>query len=95
MKVLVFLMKNCPWCDKLKEELKSVPQAKDFVFIDKTNMSSSHKKFGISKYPTIVFTTDTDKMINKLEGFHDAQQIQDKLRGCKRLDNLFERTGKL
>lgn len=89
-------MNGCPHCKKILKELEKVSNSTDFIKIEKTDITSEAKeKLGIHVYPTLVFLTDTNKMIGKLEGYYSSTDINTKYRACERLDKLFKRTGKL
>lgn len=87
MKVILYWMKGCQYCDKIKSELKDLPKdCKDPIKIEYSDISrSAREKCELKIYPTLVFLSDEDKFLEKLEGFKPLQTI---INMYKKVDNL-------
>lgn len=96
MKILVFWLKNCKHCDKLKKELKKLP--KDFeqpILIEHEHMSNlQRKKYNIKIFPTIVFLSNNNKILNTVSGYQNINDIIKEYNGVKLLENILNRNYK-
>lgn len=76
MKVLFFWKKDCPYCEKIKQEFKKVPFSQHFIAIEQPNVTELHRvNYGVRAYPTLVFLTDNNKLLGRLVGFQPAKEI--------------------
>lgn len=86
--VLVFDQKDCHWCDEMKEKTLSNPDVvsklnKDYitVFVDineQPQIASKYKAFGT---PTTVFLDSNQKEIGRIDGYVDAGEFLNNLKG--------------
>lgn len=77
MKVILYWMQDCKFCDKLKSEIRQLPkQYERPIMIQYSNIPVSQKeKYGIRIYPTMVFLSDENKFLEKIEGYVDLGEI--------------------
>ena len=79
MKVILYWMQDCKFCEKLKSEIKQLPEQYDRnrpIMIEYTNIPVSQKeKYGIRIYPTMIFLSDENKFLEKIEGYKDLGEI--------------------
>lgn len=77
MKVKLYWMQNCKWCEKLKTEIGKLP--KNFtkpVEIESKNVDEKTRS-ELKMYPTLAFFYDDGRLIKMLPGFKTFEEIKD------------------
>ena len=95
MKVKLFWMKNCSYCDKLKKELEKLPKGyKKPIMIENSNISTEEKKT-LKVFPTMIFYSDDNRKIKQLVGFQPIEEIVKAYDKTKNLMHLQEQYQKM
>lgn len=86
--VLLFTQKNCYYCDELNEKTLSNPEVisklnEKYITVvidinDQFKVADKYKVFGT---PTIIFLDSNQKEIGKIEGYVDANEFLNTLKG--------------
>lgn len=90
MKVILYWMKNCKFCNKIKEELKNLPKKyEEPIQIEYSNIQTTQiKKYEIRIYPTIIFLSDENKFLEKIQGYKSLDEIIDIYEKIINLENI-------
>ena len=86
--MLLFTQKNCYYCDELNEKTLSNPEVISklnekyiTVVIDINDPSKVADKYKVFGTPTIIFLDSNQKEIGKIEGYVDANEFLNTLKG--------------
>ena len=86
--MLLFDQKDCYYCDEMKEKTLSNPDVISklneryiTVIIDVNQQSNIAGKYKVFGTPTIIFLDSNQKQIGKIEGYVDANEFLDTLKG--------------
>ena len=86
--MLLFTQKNCYYCDELKEKTLSNPEVISklnekyiTVIIDINNQSKVADKYKVFGTPTIIFLDSNLKEVGKIDGYVDANEFLNTLKG--------------
>jgi thioredoxin-related protein len=92
MKVIMYWMRDCKYCDKLKSEIKQLPSEYEKpIMIEYPNIPTIQKaKYGIRLYPTIIFLSDENKMLEKIEGYKPLDEVITTYAKIENLENILQ-----
>jgi hypothetical protein len=72
----------------MKQEFKKVPLSPHFIPIEQEHITELHRvKYGVRAYPTLVFLTDTNKLLGRLVGFQPAKEINKAIKVYQNSEN--------
>ena len=88
----MYWMRDCHFCDKLKLEIKNLPsEYKKPIMIEYANIPMVQKaKHGIRLYPSIVFLSDDNKVLEKIEGYKPINEIVNIYAKVDNLENILQ-----
>jgi thioredoxin-related protein len=90
MRVKLYWLEHCTPCRNLKKEFARLPAPLvKPIYIEHANISQKEKtKLGIKSYPTLAFFADDGRLLSKLEGYNDLEDIVTAYKNAARLEHI-------
>lgn len=93
MKVYLYTIDDCPFCIKMKQVLKHLPnEFQKPIDINYKDLSTDvRKKYDIKIFPTIIFLSNENKVLKKLVGFSELDDIIQAYSEVNKLTEILDR----
>lgn len=92
MKIHLYWLEGCVPCKNMKKEILKLSKYFNVVEIENSHIAEEIKsKYKLKMYPTLVFLTNTNRFLKKLDGFHKSADILKVYDEALRLEHLFRK----
>lgn len=95
MKIHLYTLDNCNYCEKIKNELSRLPKTEiQPTVINSKNATDDLDKYDIQIFPTMIWLSDNGRVLKRLDGFHVYELIIQTYKEAKRLETIQKKVHK-